>query len=262
VIMNMVINASEAIGDRGGIINLSTGLTNFKGEHLVGSGAFVSQEMPDGDCVYLEVSDNGSGMSSETRARIFDPFFTTKFAGRGLGLAAVLGIVRGHKGALKIDSELGRGTTFRILFPSTDGDAESEPHPGGAGVRWHGQGCVLVVDDEETVRSTATLMLRKLGFEVVERSDGSQAVDAFRAEPDRFALVLMDLTMPRMSGDQAFTEIRRVRPDLGILLMSGYNELEATSRFTGQGMAHFIQKPFEFEQLSKAVQSMLSPGAS
>ena len=262
VIMNLVINASEAIGDRGGIINLSTGLTNFKGEHLVGSGAFVSQEMPDGDCVYLEVSDNGSGMSSETRARIFDPFFTTKFAGRGLGLAAVLGIVRGHKGALKIDSELGRGTTFRILFPSTDGDAESEPHPGGAGVRWHGQGCVLVVDDEETVRSTATLMLRKLGFEVVERSDGSQAVDAFRAEPDRFALVLMDLTMPRMSGDQAFTEIRRVRPDLGILLMSGYNELEATSRFTGQGMAHFIQKPFEFEQLSKAVQSMLSPGAS
>ena len=259
VIMNLVINASEAIGEKGGVIHLSTGMTSIRQEHRSKGSVFESQDATDGECIYLEVSDNGCGMSPETRARIFDPFFTTKFAGRGLGLAAVLGIVRGHKGSLKIDSEPGKGTTFRILFPCVEGDAESDARAVGNTVSWRGQGCILVVDDEEAVRNTAALMLGKLGFEVVKMNDGRRAVEAFRAEPGRFAMVLMDLTMPLMSGEQAFAELRSIRPNLGILLMSGYNEQEAISRFEGPGRAHFIQKPFEFEQLSKAVQGMLSP---
>jgi signal transduction histidine kinase/CheY-like chemotaxis protein len=258
VIMNLVINASEAIGEGAGVVHLSTGVARVEDEHAAARGSFVTQEVTAGECVCLEVRDSGCGMSPETRARIFDPFFTTKFAGRGLGLAAVLGIVRGHKGALRIDSEPGQGTAFRLLFPRAVGDAEIEASEPPSPAPWRGQGCVLVVDDEETVRNTAALMLRKLGLDVALVSDGREAVDTFRAQPSRFAMVLMDLTMPQMNGEQAFAELRRVRPDIGVVLMSGFNEQDATSRFTGKGPASFIQKPFQFDELSAAVQQVLS----
>jgi PAS domain S-box-containing protein len=257
VIMNLVINASEAIGENPGSINLSTGVVRAEDEYASGRGKFVTQDVSGGECVCLEVSDNGCGMSPETRAKIFDPFFTTKFAGRGLGLAAVLGIVRGHRGALRIDSAPGQGTTFRLLFPSAKGDADAVAAAHATNIAWHGKGCVLVVDDEETVRSTATLMLRKLGFEVVAVEDGRQAVEAFRADSTRFSLVLMDLTMPQMNGEQAYAELRRIRPEVGVVLMSGFNEQDATSRFTGKGLANFIQKPFQFDDLSKAIQEVM-----
>jgi two-component system cell cycle sensor histidine kinase/response regulator CckA len=258
VIMNLVINASEAIGDKSGVINLGTGVQSLDREFLTRSGMVASQDAPDGSYVFLEVADTGSGMSPETRARIFDPFFTTKFAGRGLGLAAVLGIVRGHKGALRIDSEPGRGTTFRIFFPVAAGDAEADAVSHNHNITWHGHGRVLVVDDEETVRSTAALMLRKLGFEVSLVGDGREAVEVFRMDPSQFVLVLMDLTMPHLDGVQAFAMLRQIRSDVGVVLMSGFNEQEATSRFTGKGLANFIQKPFQFEDLSKAVQGVLA----
>jgi two-component system, cell cycle sensor histidine kinase and response regulator CckA len=266
VIMNLVINASDAIGDASGVIRLSTGLAWIDRTIQSESGLLGSPELAEGSYAFLEVSDSGCGMSPETRARIFDPFFTTKFTGRGLGLSAVLGIVRSHRGALNLVSEPGRGTTFKLLFPCVAGDAEGVAPVREAKGAWSGRGCVLVVDDEATVRSTAVAMLRKLGFQVVLAADGLEAVEAFKAAPDRFALVMMDLTMPRMDGKQAFHEMRAVRGDIRAVMMSGFNEQEASRHFSGQEMAGFLQKPFAFEELSGVVQRVLAgapdPGAA
>jgi len=195
VIMNLVINAYEAIGERSGVIMVSTSLARVDRAYL--GGTLLAPELPEGDYVCLEITDTGCGMSPETQMKIFDPFFTTKFTGRGLGLAAVLGIMRGHKGALKVYSELGRGTTFRLLFPRASGVAEALALSAPARPAWRGQGRVLVADDEETVRATTGAMLRALGFEPRLVADGQQAVEAFCMAPDDFALVLLDLTMPR-----------------------------------------------------------------
>jgi two-component system cell cycle sensor histidine kinase/response regulator CckA len=255
VIMNLVINASEAIGEKSGVISLSTGLARVDRDYL--GGTLLAPELPEGTYVFLEVADSGCGMSPETQAKIFDPFFTTKFAGRGLGLAAVLGIMRGHKGALKIHSEPGQGTTFKLLFPCAAGDSELIAAESVAKPAWRGHGCVLVADDEESVRSTTALMLRKLGFEVALAADGREAVEIFRAEPDRFTLVLMDLTMPHLDGEQAFAELRQIREDVRVVLMSGFNEQEVISRFSGKGMGGFLQKPFAYEGLSNVAHRVL-----
>ncbi|HEY1108020.1 MAG TPA: transporter substrate-binding domain-containing protein [Opitutaceae bacterium] len=257
VIMNLVINASEAIGARSGVIGISTGLTRVDRAYL--GGTILAPELPPGTYVYLEVSDNGCGMDADTQAKIFDPFFTTKFTGRGLGLAAVLGIVRGHKGALKVYSELGRGTTFKILLPCAAPEAEpaASTTTTASPAAWQGKGTVLVADDEETVRTTAAVMLKKLGFNVALVADGRQAVEVFHATPERFALVLMDLTMPHLDGHQAFAELRRLRADVRVVLMSGFSEEEAISQFTGKGLAGFLQKPFQHEDLSAALRTAL-----
>ena len=255
VIMNLVINASEAIGDKSGVISLSTGLTRVDRDYL--QGTLMDPDLPAGDYVYLEVSDSGAGMSAETKARIFDPFFTTKFTGRGLGLAAVLGIVRGHKGALKVYSEVGRGTTFKLLFPAVAGAGEIETPAPAAAPSWRGEGTVLVVDDEETMRNTMARMMRMIGLEPVLAADGREAVEIFRKDPRRFALVLLDLTMPHMDGEQTFTELRRLRPDVRVVLMSGFNSQEALVRFNGKGLANFLQKPFTVGALRAVLQDAL-----
>jgi PAS domain S-box-containing protein len=248
VIMNLVINASEAIGAKGGLISLSTLLVRVSpGEPL---GGLLAPELPAGAYVCLEVSDTGCGMSAETQARIFDPFFTTKFTGRGLGLAAVHGIVRGHKGALKVYSELGRGSTFKLFFPAAAGAADPIANPTArAPAAWRGHGCILVVDDEENVRQTVAAMLEKIGFTVEIAGDGREGVERFRAHPDRFTAVLMDLTMPHLDGKQAFAELRRIRPNVRVVLMSGFNEEEAAGDLAGKKLAGFLQKPFEFDAL-------------
>ncbi len=257
VIMNLVINASEAIGETSGVISLATGLARVDRAYL--AGTLVDASLSAGEYVFLEVADTGTGMSPETQARIFDPFFTTKFTGRGLGLAAVLGIVRGHKGALKVHSEPGRGTTFKLLFPA----AASAPAPADAASpsapvpEWRGTGTVLVVDDEETVRSTVARMLPHLGCTAVLASDGQEGVAVFATDPRRFTLVLLDLTMPRMDGEQAFAELRRLRGDARVVLMSGFNQQEALVRFAGQGLASFLQKPFTVADLRAVMQDVL-----
>jgi PAS domain S-box-containing protein len=258
VIMNLVINASEAIGEKSGVISLNTGLTRVDRSYL--GGTILAPDLPEGSYVSFEVSDTGCGMSAATQARIFEPFFTTKFAGRGLGLAAVLGIVRGHKGAMKIYSEPGRGTTFKLLFPCAAGAEELLVGAPVASAAWRGRGCVLVVDDEETVRSTAALMLRRVGFDVVLAADGREAVEIFAKSPARFDLVLMDLTMPHMDGEEAFTEMRRLRADVRVVLMSGFNQQEAVARFTGKGLASFLQKPFPLDGLTAVLQRVLPSG--
>ena len=254
VVMNLVINASEAVGEKSGFISITTGLTRADRAYL--AGTFYAPDLPEGDYVYLEVADNGGGMPPEVQARIFDPFFTTKFTGRGLGLAAVLGIVRGHKGALKVFSEAGWGTTFKILLPCADGPAEVSGAATPALAGWHGSGIALVVDDEETVRVTTARMLEALGFSTRLADNGRAGVEEFRAASGDIALVVLDLTMPHMDGEEAFHKIIELRPDARVLLMSGFNEQEAIARFAGKGLAGFLQKPFTLPALREKLQQI------
>ena len=247
VIMNLITNASEALGDRSGVISISTGAMECDRAYL--SGTYLDEELPDGVYVYLEVTDTGCGMDEETCRKIFDPFYTTKFTGRGLGLAAVLGIMRGHKGALKVQSEPGRGTTFKILLPAVGEPAAAvrEAPPRARG--WHGTGTVLLVDDEETVRTVGRQFLERAGFSVLTAADGPEALELFREHADDIVCVVLDLTMPHMGGEEAFRKLRDIRADVRVIMSSGYNEQEVTQRFAGAGLAGFIQKPYRGSEL-------------
>ena len=255
IVMNLVINASEAIGDRSGVVAITTGAMHCDRAYL--TETYLDESLPEGLYVYLEVADTGCGMSEETRAKIFDPFFTTKFTGRGLGLAAVLGVVRGHRGALKVYSELGKGTTFKVLFPASTQPVLTEPVTGTGAEAWRGSGTVLVVDDEEEVRGLARFMLAAMGFDVLTAADGREGVALFRTEAERIRLVLLDMTMPHLDGAETFRELRRIRGDVRALLSSGYNEQAATNTFAGKGLAGFIQKPYGFKELQAAVRKVL-----
>jgi signal transduction histidine kinase len=256
VVMNLITNASEAIGDRSGVISIRTGLVHADRQYL--SESFLAEKLPVGYYVALEVSDTGCGMDPDIQQRIFDPFFTTKFTGRGLGLAAVLGIVRGHHGAIKVCSEAGKGTTFKILFPATCEDLPAqEEWAQRRAEAWKGQGLFLVVDDEDTVRSVAKTMLERAGFSVLAACDGNAGVELFGQHSDQIVGVLLDLTMPRMNGEETFREMRRIRPDVRVLLASGYAEQDTVHKFASKGLAGFIQKPFQFDKLLEKVRQML-----
>jgi PAS domain S-box-containing protein len=251
VAMNLILNAAEAIGDRPGLIVASTGVMHCHRDYL--AGGFPAEDRPEGPYVFLAVSDTGCGMSEEVRARIFDPFFTTKFAGRGLGLAAVLGIVRGHKGTIKLQSDAGRGTTFKVLFPASRSKTFSAEQLHGSASEWRATGTVLVVDDEEEVRGLARTMLHRMGFTVLTAANGREGVETFRQNAADVRLVLLDLTMPQLDGEAAFREILGIRSDARVLLSSGFHQPEGASRLIGEGLAGFIQKPYRYEQLVDAV---------
>ncbi|MGE3073171.1 MAG: PAS domain S-box protein [Dehalococcoidia bacterium] len=254
VIMNLIINASDAIGDRSGVISISTGM--FYADRAYLEGTFMDGDLPEGDYVFLEVSDTGVGMDAETQQRIFDPFFTTKFTGRGLGLAAVLGIIRGHRGAVKLYSEPGRGTTFKVLFPAGNVVVEREPSDAdsqGAGIAGRR---ILVVDDDETVRSVTRRIIEHAGANVLSAEDGPAGLEAYQANPG-IDLVLVDMTMPKMDGEETFRELRRINPDVRVVLMSGYSEQDATERFAGKSLAGFIQKPYRPADLVAQIQKAL-----
>ncbi len=260
VVMNLITNASDALGDDAGMITIATRTIQADRPYL--ADTYLNDDLPPGLYVCLEVSDTGCGMDAETQSRIFDPFFSTKFAGRGLGLAAVLGIVRGHKGAIKVYSEPGHGTTFRVLFPaSTEFEAVPAVHPapksGSPPDTWRGSGTILVADDEEAARSVARESLERNGFTVVTANDGQQAVEAFRARLGEIRLVLLDLTMPVMNGQEAFEAIHAIDPNTPVVLSSGYTQQDVQSRFSGPLPAGFIQKPYLFTELIKKVHNIL-----
>jgi C4-dicarboxylate-specific signal transduction histidine kinase/ActR/RegA family two-component response regulator len=247
ILMNLVLNASEALGDKGGVITVRTNVVEATREYL--EKAKFSERAEEGRYVFVDVSDNGCGMDAATRAKIFDPFFTTKFTGRGLGLAAVLGIVRGHKGAIQVYSEPGRGTTFKVFFPALDKPATPPAPVLQAAAEKGGFGTILVVDDEATVRRVAEQILLSAGYEVVLADDGARGIELFRQSPSRFSAVLLDLTMPRMDGEEAFRVLQEVAPDVCVVLMSGFNEQDTLDRFAGRGVAGFVPKPFSAEML-------------
>ena len=254
IILNLVVNASEAIGGSNGVISISTGVMDCDAEYL--AGASFNDDLPPGTYVFLEVSDTGCGMDAEVCSKLFDPFFTTKFTGRGLGLAATLGIVRGHQGTVKVYSEPDRGSTFKICFPASTRPAAETAAP-AATEEWRASGRVLVADDDKTVRRVTRQMLEFMGFSVIEAADGVDAVREFERHRDGLVLVLLDMTMPRMSGEETFRELRRLDQSIPVLLMSGYNEQDATNRFTGKGLAGFVQKPFRTAMLREKVRLAL-----
>ncbi|RJP22436.1 MAG: response regulator [Deltaproteobacteria bacterium] len=255
ILMNLIINASESIGDRSGVITVSAGATRCDREYL--ESTELGDAIPPGLYMHLEVADTGCGMDARTKERIFEPFFSTKFAGRGLGLAAALGIVRAHKGALKVYSEPGRGTTFKILFPALE-EKVSDEKP-SAPTEWRGKGTVLLVDDEQSLCALGARMLEHLGFHVLTASDGREAVDLYRKRPGEIDLVLMDLTMPHMDGGEAFGELRRINPDIRVILSSGYSRDDVAGRFAGKNLAGVLQKPYTIAKLTEALSAVM-PG--
>ena len=256
IVMNLLINASEAIGDRSGVITVSVGATRCDEEYLRKTD--LHDGLVPGLYVHLEVADTGIGMDAETRSRIFEPFFSTKFTGRGLGLAAVLGIVRAHKGALKVYSEPGKGTTFKVLFPAQEAAGEgARPADSPVLSAWRGKGTILLVDDEESLIALGTRMLEHLGFTVLTAADGLQAVDLYRERGKEIDLVLMDLTMPHMDGAEAFGELRRLNPEVRVVLASGYSHEDVASRFAGKALDGVLQKPYTLAKLREALAGLM-----
>jgi PAS domain S-box-containing protein len=256
VVLNLVTNGSDAITGTGTIEIRVFAVPPHNGI----LAELVPPVEPDGtsDYLILEVSDTGCGMTAEMQARVFEPFYTTKFTGRGLGLAVVHGIVRGHGGGVRVESAPQLGSTFSAAFPSIDQPAEPLGRLAPSTDAWQGSGTVLIADDEDLVRDVAETMLRQMGFEVVAVGDGREAVRAFASAPERFALVLLDLTMPIMSGAEAFAAIRQIRPGVPVLVMSGYNEQDSPFQ-GGPAPPAFLHKPFTLLGLRDRLQEVLGP---
>ena len=257
VILNLILNGAEAIGHGHGTVSIRTGRLHVDAEYLRGAIAAPAAEAG-ADYIYFAVRDTGCGMASDMLPRIFDPFFTTKFTGRGLGLAAVLGIVRSHRGVLKVDSAPGQGSEFRVLFPACPAAAPPRSeHTSSAEAAAKPAATILVVDDEELVRRIAASALEYYGYRILAAADGTEAVKRFAAEPDCIDLVLLDLTMPGLSGEETLRELQRIRPEVKVLLSSGYDQVEATQHFAGQGLAGFLKKPYVAPRLAQAVRAVL-----
>ena len=258
VIMNLIINAAEAIGDQVGLVVVRTRRQNLTAAETVRWQIGDEPPLP-GDYVLLIVQDNGQGMDAETLSRVFDPFFSTKFTGRGLGLAAVLGIVRGHSGGLKVASEPNAGTTFEIILPVALVNSEEPTMPAALQEAGLTQQFVLVIDDEQAVRDAVTDILELEGMAVMVAPDGRTGIDLYRQRQAEIGLILLDLSMPGLNGEETFRELRQTNAHAQVLLSSGYSRDEVAARFAGQNDVGFIQKPYDVEQLLREVKRYLPP---
>ncbi len=258
VVMNLVINASEAIGENKGVVTITTGKANKPDCDKTYPGEIDMTEHPAGNgYVYLEVRDDGAGMGVETVKKIFDPFFTTKFMGRGLGMSATLGIVRGHKGCISVDSEPDKGTTFKVWFPvTTDETPDVKVETLEEILKWRGSGTILLVDDEDQVRLQAEKILKKFGFTVISAVNGKDAVCKFVDNIDQIVCVLLDLMMPVMGGVECFARLREIREDIPVIMVSGYNENDITLKFNEQGPDEYIGKPYDIIDLITRIRKL------
>ncbi|MFO0865081.1 MAG: response regulator [Gemmataceae bacterium] len=253
VVSNLVSNAAEAYGGKPGIVRLKTGSSQLNVTEL--AECRNGSELPEGEYVWLEVIDDGLGIDPNMLLRIFDPFFTTKFAGRGLGLAAVHGIVRSHRGAIRVRSTKGGGSAFRVLLPAA-GDAIDL-----AGVRsgCRDMGAVLIADDEETIRHLCRIVLESAGFEVLEANDGREAIECFERDKHRIRFAIIDIMMPEKDGAQVLREMREQSAQFPVLLTSGYAEREIDRSVREKGPTRFLPKPFVRDQLLDAIRRLCSP---
>jgi PAS domain S-box-containing protein len=252
VVLNLLLNAAEAVGEGAGAVTVRTRLVRHDAADP--GAAFQGAELHDGEYVALEVADTGCGMDGATRQRAFEPFFTTKFTGRGLGLAAVLGIVRSHRGGVRIESEPGRGTTVRVLLPPAAQVPVPAPAPPAAPA---GLGLVLFVDDEPQVRALGEAVLRQAGYQVLPAADGQEALELYRRRHAELAAVVLDLTMPRLTGEEALRAMRAVSDRVPVLLSSGYSEQEAGARFPAGGPDAFLSKPYVPRELLEKVRALV-----
>jgi PAS domain S-box-containing protein len=244
LIMNLMTNASDALAGKPGEISLRTGIRHLSADDF--STMYMATDLKEADYVYVEVTDSGCGMDEETQVRIFDPFFTTKASGTGLGLAALLGIVRGHHGTLSLESRLGHGSCFTVYMPvlSTTRAKRMIEHNGRFEAAELRQATVLVVDDEAAVRHVVSGFLKREGMQVLTANNGEEGVEVFRRHAHEIALVILDFTMPKMDGEQAFHAMHAIRSDIPVLLTSGLSETEVVSRLSLCGLAGFIRKPY------------------
>jgi signal transduction histidine kinase len=256
VIMNLVINAAEALRSEDGRITITTGFRHVDQDYLATTR--LANEARTGDYIYLEVTDTGYGMDRATLERIFDPFFTTKQTGHGLGLAAVLDIVRGHKGTIKVTSAVGQGTTFTVLVPCSTPASHCGSVDESALTATEHYNTILVIEDEENVRTVIRRMLERLGFTVLVADNGRTGLNLFRAQSDSIDCVLIDLTVPHLDGAQLLPEIRRIRPDAPVVLMSGYTEEEVARRFATDNLPIILIKPFTSHDLREKIRQAIA----
>lgn len=260
VVMNLITNASDALAESSGTITVATGMKQITAKDA--DNYLLKDGLQDGNYTYLEISDTGCGMDQDSLQRIFDPFYTTKFTGRGLGLAAVMGIVRSHRGTLSVESTVGSGTTFRIYFP-TAGSAPINATTEAKPILQHQStsGLFLVVDDEETTRAVAAEMLGHFGYEVIVANDGRDGVTKFRKYADRLVGVLLDMTMPILDGEDALKEMVLIRQDVPFILSSGYCEQDITERYRDKCAVCFLQKPYGPSALERSINEVRSQAA-
>jgi signal transduction histidine kinase len=254
LVMNLILNAVEATGERAGKVRVATGVQRVRSTDRLDD--FRPDPPAAGVYVEIEVRDDGCGMSEQTKAQLFDPFFTTKITGRGLGLAAALGIVRGHKGSIAVSSAEGDGSTFTVLLPALPAGTSrrcATPFPVEPAPLNRAGGTVLIIDDEGVVRRAARLALEHFGYTVFEASHGQDGADLFSRLHDRISCVLLDLTMPRMGGREVWRYIRRIRPDMRIVISSGFEESEARKHFGDAPALEFIQKPYTAAALARKI---------
>ncbi|MEN8153538.1 MAG: PAS domain S-box protein [Acidobacteriota bacterium] len=255
VIMNLIINSGDAIGNRNGSITISTGIENLKKEQLLNMD--YKGNMIPGNYVFLEISDTGTGMDKETQKKIFDPFFSTKSIGKGLGLAAVLGIVNGHNGGLNVTSTSGKGTNIKVFFPETVKIADKKDNIDQYIKNTKGSGTILIADDEEPVRIFAGKVMERAGFKIISAVDGEDTIKKFNEYPGKISLVLLDMTMPKKDGSEVFKVLQKIDPDVKVLLSSGYNREDTVKHFLSKGLAGFLQKPYSPEDLLNKVLKIL-----
>ncbi|HWD97888.1 MAG TPA: PAS domain S-box protein [Bryobacteraceae bacterium] len=252
VVLNLVVNASEAIGETVGSVRVRTGIERL--DRAAISARFSGTDAAPGAYVYLEVRDSGPGMTPDVVNRIFEPFFTTRFMGRGLGLSAVQGIVRGHRGAIDLETSPGSGARFRVYFPAAAAEAARPPAPRIVEERGRS---VLVIDDEEAVRNIVRAVLSRAGYSVLTAADGLAGLELFRSRQALISLVILDVSMPKMSGAEVLAEIRNAGSRVKILITSGYPESEAMAHISQEDIAGFLQKPFTVRQVAALISRVL-----